>query len=134
MRSSRGRSPHHLGLRVNTIRCLVRSNAVTTNGPADGPGPDSCAVLNASAVAVLLLGSSMVLPADMPRHSAYGLAKVMTACWSLTPGVPDLARSLPLVPAIAKFLSIPLVAWIWLARSSQLSGVPSDQIAFGLMV
>src|ERR1700684_1913157 len=126
MRSSRGRSPHHLGLRVNTIRCLVRSSAVTTNGPAAGPGPDSCAVL--------LLGSSMVLPANIPRHSAYGLAKVITAWRSSTPRVTDLTRSLPLVPAIAQFLSGPLVAWIWLAMSSQLSGVPSDQVAVGLMV
>src|ERR1700730_11169050 len=134
MRSSRGRSPHHLGLRVNIIRCLVRSSAETTNGPADGPGPDSCAVLNASGVAVLLLGSSMVLPANMPRHSAYGLEKVITAWRSSTPRDTHLSPSLPLVPAIAKFLSAPLVAWIWLAMSSQLSGVPSDQVAVGLMV
>src|SRR3984893_15384701 len=105
MRSSRGRSPHHLGLRVNTIRCLVRSNAVTTNGPADGPGPDSCAGLNASGVAVLLLGGSVALPANMPRHLADGLGRVMTASRSSTPRVTDLTRSLPLVPAIAKFLS-----------------------------
>src|SRR3984957_19181698 len=102
MRSSRGRSPHHLGLRVNTIRCLVRSSAETTKGPADGPGPDSCAVLNASEVAVLRLGSSMVLPANMPRHSAYGLAKVITAWRSSTPRVTDLTRSLPLVAGIAQ--------------------------------
>ena len=58
----------------------------------------------------------------------------MTACRSSTPRVTDLTRSLPLVPAIAKVLSAPLVAWIWLAMSSQLSGVPSVQVAFGLMV
>src|SRR3984885_12194342 len=122
MRSSRGRSPHHFGLRVNTIRCLVRSSEEKMNGPADGPGPASCAELNALAVAVMLLGSSIVLPANMPRHSAYGLAKVITAWRSSTPRVTDLTRSLPLVPAIAKFLSAPLVAGIWLGFSPPPSG------------
>ena len=56
MRSSRGRSPHHLGLRVSTIRCRVRSSDETMNGPADGPGPESCALLNASGVRSHALG------------------------------------------------------------------------------
>ena len=32
-------SPHHFGLRVNMIRCAVRSRLEMMNGPADGPGP-----------------------------------------------------------------------------------------------
>ncbi len=80
------------------------------NGPADGPGPSSWPLLNASGVAVMLLGSSIPLPANMPRHSAYGLAKVMTACRSSTPRVTEATRSAPLGPAISKFLSAPLSA------------------------
>ena len=70
MLSSSGGVPHHFGLRVNVMRCAVRSSADTMNGPADGPGPLSCPLLNTSGFAVMLLGSSMVLPANMPRHSA----------------------------------------------------------------
>ena len=82
----------------------------------------------------MLLGSSIVLPANMPRHSAYGLAKVMTAWRSSTPRVTEPTRSLPLGAAIAKALSLPLVALIWEAMSSQVIGVPSDHVALGLMV
>ena len=67
--SSTGGAPHHFGLRVNVIRCAVRSTLETMNGPADGPGDCNCPLLNTSGVAVMLLGSSMVLPANMPRHS-----------------------------------------------------------------
>ena len=134
MLSRRGRAPHHFGLRVNTIRCVVRSSEDTTNGPADGPGPSSWPLLKASGVAVMLAGSSMPLPANMPRHSAYGLAKVMMACRSSTPRVTDATRSAPLGPAISKALSTPLRAWIWLAMSCQVTGVPSDHMALGLMV
>ncbi|GAB4699487.1 hypothetical protein MOKP126_21360 [Mycobacterium avium subsp. hominissuis] len=91
-------------------------------------------MLNASGVAVMLLGSSMPLPANMPRHSAYGLAKVTTACRSSTPRVTEATRSAPLDPAISNVLSAPLSAWIWLAMSSQVIGVPSDHTALGLIV
>ncbi len=53
-------------------------------------------LLNASGVAVMLLGTNMPLPANMPFQSAYGLAKVMIACRSSTPRVTDPTRSLPL--------------------------------------
>lgn len=82
----------------------------------------------------MLLGSSMPLPANMPRHSAYGLAKVTTACRSSTPRVTEATRSAPLDPAISNVLSAPLSAWIWLAMSSQVIGVPSDHTALGLIV
>ena len=72
------------------------------NGPADGPGPSSCALLNASGVDVMLRGSSIPLPANMPFHSAYGLANVITACRSSTPRVTDATRSAPPGLAIAK--------------------------------
>ena len=52
MLSSSGGAPHHLGLRVNVIRFAPRSRLEMMNGPADGPGPLSCARLNASGVAV----------------------------------------------------------------------------------
>ena len=67
--SSIGGVPHHFGLRVNVIRCAVRSTFDTMNGPADGPGASSCPLLKTSGLVVMLLGSSMVLPANMPRHS-----------------------------------------------------------------
>ena len=60
----------------------------------------SCDLLNASGVAVELLGSSTVLPANMPRQSDQGLAKVMTAWRSSTPRSTFSTRSLPLVAAI----------------------------------
>lgn len=82
----------------------------------------------------MLLGSSIVLPDNMPRHSAYGLAKVMIAWRSSTPRVTEATRSLPLVLAIANALSLPLVASIWDLMSSQVIGVSSLQTAFGLMV
>ncbi len=78
------------------------------NGPADGPGPLSWPLLNASGVDVMLFGSSIPLPANMPLHSAYGLAKVMTAWRSSTPRVTDATRSAPLGLAIANALSLPL--------------------------
>src|ERR1700677_397610 len=134
MVSRRARFPHHFGVRVNTIRCVGRSSEDTMNGPADGPGESSWPLLNASGVEVMLLGSNIPLPANMPRHSAYGLAKVMMACRSSTPRVTVATRSAPLGPAIAKAGSAPLVAWIWLAMSCQVIGVPSDHTAFGLMV
>ena len=81
--------PHHFGLRVNVIRCAVRSIAEMMNGPADGPGPFSWPLLNASGLAVMLFGSSMPLPANMPFQSAKGLANVMTAWRSSTPRVTD---------------------------------------------
>src|SRR5262249_49490329 len=115
-------------------RCAVRSSDDTMNGPADGPGRSSWPLLNTSGVAVMLLGNSMLFPANMPRHSAYGLANVTTACRSSTPRVTDATRSLPLVLAIPNLLSTPAVAWIWLAMSSHVIGAPSDQIALGLMV
>ena len=70
----------------------------------------------------------------MPRHSTYGLAKVMTAWRSSTPRVTEPTRSPPLGLAIWKALSLPFVALICDAMSSQVIGVPSDQTAFGLMV
>src|ERR1700755_136031 len=82
----------------------------------------------------MLFGSSMVLPDSMPRHSAYGLANVMTAWRSSTPRVTDATRSAPLGLAAAKVLSLPLVALIWEAMSSHVIGVPSLHIAFGLIV
>src|ERR1700730_15385933 len=82
----------------------------------------------------MLLGSSMVLPDNMPRHSAYGLANVMIACRSSAPRVTDATRSDPLGLALAKALSSPLVAWIWAAMSSHVIGVPSLHTALGLMV
>ncbi len=93
MLSSSGGVPHHFGLRVKTIRCAVRSRFETMNGPADGPGPLSWPLLNASGVAVMLLGRSMVLPASMPFHAPYGLANVMMAWRSSTPRVTDATRS-----------------------------------------
>ena len=78
----------------------------------------SCPLLNTSGFAVMLLGSSMALPANMPRHSEKGLANVMIAWRSSTPRVTEATRSLPLVLAMAKALSLPLVAWIWAAMSS----------------
>src|SRR4051794_4125215 len=134
MLSSSGGVPHHFGLRVNVIRCAPRSRLEMMNGPADGPGPVSCALLNASGVAVMLLGNSTVLPENMPRQSAHGFAKVMTAWRSSTPRVTDPTRSLPLVAAIPNALSLPLVALIWEAMSSHVSGVPSDHTALGLIV
>src|SRR5882757_443641 len=112
MLSSRGGVPHHFGLRVNVMRCAVLSIDDTMNGPADGPGPLSCALLKASGVAVMLFGSSMVLPANMARQSPKGSANVITACRSSTPRVTDLTRSLPLGLANANALSLPLVALI----------------------
>ena len=41
---------------------------------------------------------------------------------------------MPLGLAIANALSLPLVALIWAAMSSQVIGVPSLHTAFGLMV
>ena len=67
--SSTGGVPHQFSLRVSVIRCAVRSTAEIWNGPAEGPGPLNWPLLNASGVAVMLLGSSMVLPANMPFHS-----------------------------------------------------------------
>ena len=58
----------------------------------------------------------------------------MIACRSSAPRVTDPTRSLPLGAAIANALSLPLVALIWAAMSSQVMGVPSDQVALGLMV
>ena len=104
------------------------------NGPADGPGPLSCALLNASGVAVELFGRSMVLPANMPCQSDQGLAKVMTAWRSSTPRSTFSTRSLPLVAAIANPLSLPLVASIWDLMSSHVIGAPSLHTALGLMV
>src|SRR5262249_20020225 len=134
MLSSSGGALHHFGLWVNTIRCAVRSTLETMNGPADGPGPLSCPLLNASGVAVMLLGSSIVLPDNIPRRSAYGFANFTTAWRSSTPRVTDSTRSAPLGLALAKALSLPLVAWIWAAISSHVIGVPSLQTALGLMV
>src|SRR5215203_1056099 len=82
----------------------------------------------------MLFGSSMVLPDNMPRHSAYGLAKVTIACRSSSPRVTDATRSAPLGLAVANALSLPLVAWNWDAMSSHVIGVPSLHTAFGLMV
>src|ERR1700753_3106671 len=107
---SRGVAPHHLGLRDRVIRCAVWSMLVMMNGPAEGPGWVSWALLNASGVSVILLVNSIVCPENMPFHSAYGLANVMTACRSSTPRVTEATRSLPLVPAIANVLSLPLGA------------------------
>ncbi len=132
--SRRGGSPHQFGLRVSTIRWADLSRVVTMKGPADGPGPLSCALLNASGVDVMLRGSSIPLPANMPFHSAYGLANVMTACLSSTPRVTEATRSAPPGLAIANASSLPLSAWICAAMSSHVIGVPSDHIAFGLMV
>ena len=50
-----------------------------------------------------------VLPENMPRHSAYGLANFMIAWRSSTPRVTDSTRSAPLGLAVAKALSLPLV-------------------------
>ncbi|CNU79507.1 Uncharacterised protein [Mycobacterium tuberculosis] len=61
-------------------------------------------------MAVILAGSSMPLPANIPRHSAYGLANVTTACRSSTPLVTDATRSAPLLEAISNALSAPLIA------------------------
>jgi hypothetical protein len=91
-------------------------------------------LLNASGVSVMLFGSSTVLPANMPFQSAHGFSNVMTACRSSTPRSTLATRSLPLVAAIANALSLPLVAWICAAMSSQVMGVPSLHTAFGLMV
>ena len=77
----------------------------------------------------MLFGISTVFPANMPRQSAQGLSKVMTAWRSSTPRVTDPTRSLPLVAAIANALSLPLVALIWEAMSSHVIGVPSDHTA-----
>src|SRR5262245_44934078 len=82
----------------------------------------------------MLFGSSMVFPDSMPRHSAYGLANVMIAWRSSSPRVTDATRSEPFGLALAKFLSTPLVAWIWEAMSSHVIGVPSVHTALGLMV
>lgn len=69
MESSNAGVPHHFGLRVNVIRCAVLSTDEMMNGPAEGPGLSSCPLLKTSGLAVMLLGSSMVFPANMPRHS-----------------------------------------------------------------
>ncbi len=134
MLSKIGFSPHHLGLRVNVIRFAPRSRLEMTNGPADGPGPLSCARLNASGVAVDVFGSSTVLPANMPFQSDQGLENVTIACRSSAPRSTFSTRSLPLVAAIAKPLSLPLVALIWDWMSSHVIGVPSLHTAFGLIV
>ena len=91
-------------------------------------------MLNASGVAVTDFGNSIPLPANMPFQSAYGLAKVMTACRSSTPRVTVPTRSAPLGLAMGKALFLPLVALICDAMSSQVIGVPSLHTAFGLMV
>src|SRR5215212_5236675 len=134
MLSSRGAAPHHFELRFNVIRCPVRSRSVTMNGPADGPGRSSCPLLNTSGSAVMLLGSSIVLPANIPRHSEKGFPKVTTACRSSTPRVTFSTRSAPLGLARRKSLFLPLVALIWDAMSSQVIGAPSLQTALGLIV
>src|SRR4051794_30659986 len=82
----------------------------------------------------MLLGSSIVLPDSMPRHSAYGLANFITPCRSSAPRLTDSTRSEPLGLALANALSWPLVAWICEAMSSQVTGVPSVHTALGLMV
>ena len=58
----------------------------------------------------------------------------MTACRSSTPLVTEATRSLPLGEANRNRLSLPLVALIWAAMSSQVTGDPSDHTAFGLIV
>src|SRR5215218_1115401 len=134
MLSNSGFPPHHLGLRVNVIRFAPRSRLEMTNGPADGPGPLSCARLKASGVAVDVFGRRTVLPANMPFQSDQGLANVMTACRSSEPRSTFSTRSLPLVAAIANPLSLPLVALICDWMSSQVMGVPSLHTALGLIV
>ncbi len=57
-----------------------------------------------------------------------------TACLSSTPLVTDATRSLPLGAANRKRLSLPLVALIWAAMSSQVTGLSLVHTAFGLMV
>src|SRR3954453_23570937 len=104
------------------------------NGPADGPGLVIRPLLNAAGVAVMLFGTSTVLPENMPFQSAQGLAKRMTAWRSSVPRSTDATRSLPLVAAIAKPLSLPLVASICDLMSCHVMGVPSLHTAFGLMV
>ena len=91
-------------------------------------------MLKASGFSVELLGSSMVVPANMPRQSDHGSAKVTTAWRSSTPRSTFSTRSLPLVAAIANLSSLPLVALIWDWMSSQVIGVPSLHTASGLMV
>ena len=112
MVSSNGGVPHHFGLRFNVIRCAVRSRSVTMNGPAEGPGRSSWPLLNTSGSEVTLLGSSIVLPANIPRQSEKGLAKVTTAWRSSAPRVTFSTRSAPLVLAMRKSLFLPLVALI----------------------
>ncbi len=58
----------------------------------------------------------------------------MTACRSSTPRVTEATRSCQSGLAIANALSLPLVAWICDAMSSQVIGVPSDHTALGLIV
>ena len=82
------------------------------NGPADGPGRSSCPLLNTSGSDVMLLGSSMVLPANIPRQSEKGLANVTTAWRSSTPRVTFSTRSAPFGLAMRKSLFVPLVALI----------------------
>ena len=129
---SRGLRPHQRGLRVSTMRCALRSILDTMNGPADGPGASSWPLLKTSGFAVMLRGC--MPPANIPRHSAYGWAKVITAWRSSTPLVTDFTRSNPALLAIKKRLSRPLHASTSALRSSQVSGVPSLHTAFGLMV
>ena len=132
MESSRGFVPHQRGLRVSTMRCAPRSIVDTMNGPADGPGASSWPLLKTSGFAVMLRGC--IPPANIPRHSAYGSAKVTTAWRSSTPLVTDFTRSNPALLAIKNLLSRPLHASTSALRSSQVIGVPSFQVAFGLMV
>ena len=68
----------------------------------------------------------------MPRSSKR--SKVITAWRSSTPRVTEATRSEPFGEAMANALSLPLVALICAAMSSQVIGIPSDQVAFGLMV
>src|SRR4051794_3950869 len=125
---SRGVVPHHFGLRVRVKRWAPRAIVVMMNGPAEGGGPLRNPLLNASGVAVTLLGSRKPLPANMPFHSAYGLANVMTACRSSAPRVTDATRSLPFGPAMRNALLAPFVALTCEDMSSQVIGVPSLQM------
>src|SRR5882757_1142811 len=131
IRSSFGRLPHQRGFLVSVIVLATGSIVSTANGPALTGRLVRQAVLNACAVEVSAAGRNGL---NRLRHSAYRLSKVITACRSSTPLVTELIASYPVVPAARKAGSVPLLECQYAAKSRQVIGVPSVQVALGLRV
>ena len=105
------------------------------NGPADGPGPVELALVERLGVGGHALGQQHRVAREHAPPVRVGLGEgddrlaVVDAA-----GRPSRRGRRRWWLAIAKALSLPLVAWIWDAMSSHVIGVPSLQTALGLMV